>query len=243
MQQGYSSSRRGRAVPLYETVANHLRDMMISGELRAGDTLPSESRLASELNVSVGTVRKAIDLLADDGLVMRRQGVGTSVLGAEERRELFTLFTLEDSNGNRQIPEAQVLSIKQEEANKEDIFRLNLNHGDEIFRIKRVRTISSTPVIVEDIVISTKMFPNADKIIATEKHLFKFYEDNYQLTISRVSERIRAVEASEEDRQILKKGGPLLQIDRLAMLLDGRVAEWRMSRCDTDTVSYVNTRT
>lgn len=242
MQNEYTSGRRGRALPLYETVANHLRDMMISGALRAGDTFPSESRLANELKVSVGTVRKAIDLLADEGLIIKRQGVGTFILGAVERRELFTLFTLEDANGERQIPEAEVLSIKTEKANQEDISRLNLAHGDAVFKIKRVRILSGAPVIVENIVISKKMFPGADKTISEEKHLFKFYEDNYNITISRVSERIRAVEASKDDQLILKKGGPLLEIDRMAMVLDGRVAEWRISRCVTDTISYVNTR-
>lgn len=238
MQNG----RRGRALPLYETVASHLRDMLISGTLRAGDALPSEARLADEMRVSVGTVRKAIDMLADDGLIIKRQGVGTFILGAVERRELFTLFTLEDSNGERRIPEAEVLSIEEGEAGKAELSRLQLHQGDIVFRIKRVRTLSGEPIILEDITIPKKIFPGADRIISEASHLFKFYEDKYNITIARVNERIRAIQSSKEDERVLKKSGPLLQIDRIAMVLDGRVAEWRISKCVTDTISYVNTR-
>lgn len=235
MEEG--SARR----PLYTKVIDFIRQKMIEGAWRPGSSIPTEAELASMLGVSVGTVRKAIDALVAKRLITRRQGVGTFVSEIAERRALFMFFNLVDEDGNREVPDARTLSISRSGATAEDVAQLKVTRGSKVAHITRVRILQSEPRIVEHIRVSEGMFPNIGRRSDVPAHLFRFYELEYGVTVVRVRESIRALAAGAQEQEILRLplGAPILEIDRLAFTLDGQVAEWRVSRCDTAHHRYV----
>lgn len=229
------------ARPLYAQVKALMVQRMISGAWRPGELLPSESRLAEEFGVSQGTVRKALDALAAENLVVRRQGRGTHVAEHDDQRALFHFFHLVGPDGGRRLPESRVLSVRRGTAGRAEAERLAVGRGDAVVRIRRVRDLDGRPAIVETITVAEATFPG----LADERNIpntvYDLYERRYGITIARAVERLAALAADEKDAELLgiAPGAPLLEIDRTALALDGRPVEWRVSRCQTRNHHYL----
>src|SRR3954449_5070932 len=98
--------------PLYRQVRDTLVRRIADGVWRPGQLLPSEPELAVDLGVSQGTVRKALDEMAAENLVIRRQGRGTFVARHDDARILFQFFKLLPDSGEKRFPESCVLSVQ-----------------------------------------------------------------------------------------------------------------------------------
>lgn len=228
------------ARPLYAQVKALMLDALIAGRWRADEPLPNEFRLADEFGVSQGTVRKALDELAAENLVVRRQGRGTFVAGHDHDRALFHFFHLVDADGARRLPQSRVLSVREGKAGREDAAHLDIARGDPVVRIQRVRDLDGRAAIVETIAVAGAVFPGLTGKQPLPNTLYDLYQRDYGITIARAVERLGAVAADERDAKLLgiAPGAPLLQIDRTALALDGRPVEWRISRCLTTTHLY-----
>ncbi len=228
--------------PLYAQVREEFCRRLVDGRWRPGDALPSEGRLAGELGVSQGTVRKALDEMAAQNLLERRQGKGTFVARHSQQRSLFHFFHIVDAEGRKEPPSSRVLALETRAANPEERTRLGLAARARVHAILRVRTIGGTPVILERIALPAALFPSLSLPIGEElaEEFYVIYQQRFGVTIVRAAEQLRAMAAGADEARHLgaPRGAPLLEIDRLALTLDGAPAEWRLSRCSTARYRY-----
>ena len=227
--------------PLYRQVKDELIRRIAEGVWGPGAALPSEPQLAQELGVSAGTVRKALDEMAVEHLVVRRQGKGTYVGRHDEARILFQYFRLIPDQGERQFPDSLMLEQSAARATPEEAAVLGVPVGAAILRMRRKRSLGGEPVIVEDITVPLDLFPGLDTM-EIPNNLYGLYADGFGVTIGQAVERLKATAADAEVAAVLgvSPGTPLLGIDRLAKSLDGRVAEWRVSLCLTRRHHYLS---
>jgi GntR family transcriptional regulator len=231
--------------PLYAQVKGLILRRIIDGDWKPDETLPSEFKLADLFGVSQGTVRKALNDLALEKIVIRRQGKGTLVAANNPQRELFHFIQITDQEGTRQLPtSSQVLSCKRQRASEDDLARLKLRRGAEVIQIERVRTLGKKTAIAESITVPARLFPGleAGGGVNVPHALYQHYQDGYAVAVHCVKEALRAVTAGTRDAELLglTPGQPLLEIDRVAISLDGKPVEWRITRCDTRDTQYVS---
>lgn len=226
--------------PLYRQVRETLVRRLIEGAWTPGMLLPSEFQIAAELGVSQGTVRKALDAMAAEHLLVRRQGRGTFVALPEEGRILFQFFRLAADDGTRLFPESRVLARRRLRADAATAQALRLARGDAVWRIDRIRHLGGKPVIVEEITLPAERFPDLPQADALPNNVYALYSERYAITIGRAMEKLKAVAADAETALRLgcAPDHPLLSIERLAVALDDTPVEWRTSRCLTDGFHY-----
>ena len=229
--------------PLYVQVREMVVQRIISGAWQPGDLLPSEFDLAAEFGVSQGTVRKALDTLAADNLIIRHQGRGTFVATHTPQRELFHFFHLEGQKGEKQMPATSRLTgVTNRRASRIEADRLHLPANTHVFVINRIRNLDGRPTIAERIILPARMFPELGQLAELPNELYQIYEEFFGVTIHRAVEELRAVSAERDEARALgvATGAPLLEIDRLAETVDGTPVEWRLSRCDTCAHHYLS---
>ncbi len=228
--------------PLYQQVREILVTRLIDGTWPPGNLLPSELQLAAELGVSQGTVRKALDAIAADNLLIRRQGRGTFVAEPEEDRILFQFYKLTADDGRHRFPQSRLLGVTQGKATAAERARLALAPGARVWRVRRVRELDERPMLREKIVLSKARFPELGALKEIPNNVYALYASAYGVTIARAEEKLKAVAATTEDARHLHcaPGTPLLNIDRLAFSIDGTPVEWRVSRCLTDGYHYLS---
>jgi GntR family transcriptional regulator len=228
--------------PLYRQVKDALMKRLGDGSWAPGQMLPSEPEIAAELGVSPGTVRKALDEMSSESLLIRRQGRGTFVARHDEERILFQFFRLISDNGERRFPESRTISVSVAGADASAADRLGIGAKESVITIERVRSLDDRPCIHERIVLPQSLFPGLEKIKDLPNNLYALYSANYGVTIARGTERLKAVAADSRQVELLqaKPGEPMLLIDRVALGVDGVAAEWRRSVCRTDQIHYLS---
>jgi GntR family transcriptional regulator len=227
--------------PLYRQVRDVFERRISDGTWAAGQALPSETQLAAELAVSQGTVRKALDEMTADKLLVRRQGRGTFVASHDEDRVLFQFFKLTPDSGDVRFPESRVLAVSRRKAGAADFEKLKLAGTSDVIVIDRIRRLGADPILTETIVLPAALFPGLD---ATEipNNLYHLYSERFGVVVVRAQEQLKAVAAQAADAAALgiAVGTPLLAIDRVAWSIDNRPVEWRVSRCLTERLHYLS---
>jgi GntR family transcriptional regulator len=226
--------------PLYKQVREALVKRIADGVWQPGQLLPSEPDIASNLGVSPGTVRKALDEMTADNLVIRRQGRGTYVAKHDDARILFQFFKLVPDSGERHFPESRVLRIEAcHDAEAAD--RLGLPASDRLLTLDRVRLLADVVCVLERIYLPMAFFPGLERR-EIPNNLYELYATEFGVTVGGAREHLKAVAATSHEAEHLQVqvGDPLLQIDRLAFSIDKRRVEWRISVCRTDKIHYVS---
>ncbi len=226
--------------PLYVQVRDQLVRRLIEGEWQPGQLIPSEIELAREIGVSQGTIRKALDAMTTENLLIRRQGRGTFVARPEESRILFQFFRLVPDDGKPSFPDSAILDRRQAGATAQEAEALALVPGAPVWRIERVRTLAGAPLLVETITLSDARFPRFDELAAIPNNVYGLYSERWGITIGRASEKLKAIAATPVDADALgcAAGTPLLSITRIALDLESKPVELRVSRCLSETVHY-----
>lgn len=190
--------------------------------------------------MSQGTVRKALDTLAAEKLVERRQGKGTYVSEHTQERTLFRFFRLARPDGERVTPQSRSETVKRRAPKRSEKSKLRLGDGEQVLEIKRVRLIDDMPAIVETVIIPLALFADIDQHGDLPNTLYSLYQSTYGVSVVAAEESLKAVTATKDDakRLSIPAGTPLLQIDRVAVALDGKHVELRKSRCDTSNLVY-----
>ncbi|MGH8174870.1 MAG: GntR family transcriptional regulator [Steroidobacter sp.] len=229
--------------PLYRQVYDFLVKQIAEGEWQAGEVLPSEQALAGRLNVSQGTVRKALDVLGTEKLIERRQGKGTYVAEYTQERSLFRFFHLAKPGGARCIPTSSGETVRRRTAKAVEAQKLKLDARAQVLEVNRLRLVDGDPVILEKIVLPLALFPDIEQHTPLPNTLYALYQRQYGLNIVSAEEELRAdtVRKDEAKRLGLKTGAPILHIERVAVALDGTHVEWRVSRCNTHRLVYAVT--
>ena len=233
--------------PLYQQIKGLILQSLQMGEWKPGEAIPSEIDLAARYRVSQGTVRKAIDELAAENLVVRRQGKGTFVATHAEQHVQYRFLKLVpdmgdlDSEGPAQ---RAVLECKRVRASAEVARALALRTGDAVVLARRVLAFGGVPTIVEDLWLPGTAFKgiSADQMAAYQGPTYAMFELEFGVRMVRAQEKIRAVGADAQSAALLKvpPGTPLLSVERVAYTYNDTPMELRRGLCRTDTHHYRN---
>lgn len=221
--------------PLYARIRENLVRKIASGAYATGECLPSEIALAQAEGVSPGTVRKAIDSLVADGALRRHQGKGTFVAEQTEERAQYQFFRLTDRSGNRVTPVPCTQSITADKVSLEVATKLQIEAGDAVWRIERMRMVDDMPALLETIVVPRALMPDLDTVAPLPNALYPFYQARFGVSVIVTDDSLSAIQASSRDAAELGRSDrtPLLVIERVARDLTGKSVEWRRTRCFT----------
>ena len=228
--------------PLYQKIEQALTNKIIAGKWKPGEMLPSEFQLADLLNVSQGTVRKALNALAENNIVFRRQGVGTFVSENTLKDMLFHFFHYKANDGeDKGLPSAKLISIELINANAELANQLELPQGESVIKIIRIRKLAEKPCIAEQIYLPQCFFAQLNIEGGLPNSLYHYYQESFNITINKAADKICAVLADDTDNALIgvTPGMPLLEVTRQAKALDGRLVEYRISRVDSQQLHYL----
>jgi GntR family transcriptional regulator len=231
--------------PLYDQVRQRLIEGISAGEWRAGAAIPTESELAAAFGVSIGTIRKAVDSLVAERVLVRRQGKGTFVIAHDSGRLLFHFFHVAPREGPRAYPEVRTLSFRRDRADAATALALAIARHDKVIRIRNVLRLDAAPIAVDDITLAAEHFPGlSEKIFVSRGNtIYHLYQSRFGINVLRTDERLRAVLAAGDIAQHLGvgPGAPLLEIRRVALTFRDRPVELRLSRVNTARHDYYNT--
>jgi GntR family transcriptional regulator len=231
--------------PLYLQVKDLLVASLESGEWRPGEAIPSESDLALRFGVSQGTTRKAIDALAADNLVVRRQGKGTFVAThTEEKASTFRFLRIRRSDGRDEYPASRILDVRRGKASTDIGRLLDIKPGSPVIMLRRVLEFSGEPVVLDEIVLPAGLFRGLTKakLDAYRGSIYSFFETQFGVRILRAQEKLGAIAADAQTAAVLavKTGEPLLVVERVTYSYGSRPVEWRRGLCTTRRHFYIN---
>jgi GntR family transcriptional regulator len=219
--------------PLYQEVKRKLMEALRDGEWKAGEMIPAEKRLCERFGVSVGTLRKAVDELTAENILMRHQGRGTFVTSHSQDRYMFGFFHICGKNGQKEYPKVEFVSLALEKADADSAKRLGIRTGAKVYRIVNRLSLAGKPVIVDDIVLPERFFAGLTDthVRARRTTLYQLYQDSFGVAVLRTEERLQAQGANPEVAALLglEPGTPLLHIIRRAMTFRDEVVELRHS--------------
>ncbi|MER5173933.1 GntR family transcriptional regulator [Thioclava sp. GXIMD2076] len=228
-----------RRLPAYLRLRDELAARIAAGEWDASEMLPSENALTRESGLSVGTVRKAVQQLVDEGLLERRQGAGTFLRKPAFDSSLFRFFALRDGEGPSTIPVSRLIARTRATA-PEAVARI-LGTSDCV-RIERVRLLQDIPWLSEDIWLPRARFDGIEAVPEMEigPLLYPFYLGRYGQFIARAEDEVRFGKATEiaAERLNLPAAAPVALIERTAFALDGQALEWRLACGAADRFRY-----
>ena len=230
------------AAPLYREVKRQLMEALSRGEWKPGDAIPAERHLAERYGISIGTVRRAIDELVADNMLIRQQGRGTFVASHNRDRLLFYFFHVVPQDGAKEYPVVRLLAFAKGKADKLASETLSIAIGDPIFRFRNLLSLSGESVIIDDIAVSATRFPGMTERAIRDRPstVYNLYQDAFGISVVRTVERLRATAVDEEIASLLHvaPGAPLLQIRRVALTYSDVPVELRISHVNTAHHEY-----
>lgn len=232
--------------PLYLQIRDLLEKSLEEGEWSPGESIPSEVELAGRFRVAQGTVRKAIDALAADNLLVRRQGKGTFVAShTEERISHFRFLRIRRDDGIDEYPASRLLDVRRAKAGADVARLLELRPSDPVIVLRRVLDYAGEPVVLDDVTLPAALFRGLTKARVMSYHgsMYGLFEREFGVHMCRADERLRAVAADPQSARMLKvaPGSPLLAVDRVTYTYADRPVEVRRGLCSTLRHHYVNT--
>jgi|SRR5450830_1312488 len=234
--------------PLYQQIKGLILNSLRLGEWKPGEAIPSEMELAARFHVSQGTVRKAIDELAAENLLVRRQGKGTFVATHAEQQVQFRFLKLVPDSGtpgSEGPAQRDIIECRRTRASADVARALALRTGDAVLQARRVLTFAGIPTILEDIWLPAAPFKGltAERLATYHGPMYALFETEFNVRMVRAEEKIRA-ESAIDGRDLLLKvtlGTPLLSVERIAYTYKDMPMELRRGYYRTDTHHYRNT--
>lgn len=233
--------------PLYQQIKGLILQSLQSAEWQPGQVIPSEIDLAARYHVSQGTVRKAIDELAADNLLVRRQGKGTFVATHAEHHTQYRFLRLQPDAGTLDgegPAQRSILDCKRLRATAEQARLLALRTGEPLLLVRRLMAFSGVPTILEDIWLPAGPFKGltAERLAIYQGTMYALFEKEFGVRMVRAEEKIRAVSADAEQARLLQctLSAPLLSVERVAHTYNDTPMELRRGLYRTDTHHYHN---
>ncbi len=230
--------------PLYRQIKALIVRALDAGDWKPGEAIPSEIELAARFGVSQGTVRKAIDELAGEHVLVRRQGKGTFVATHNEQRQLFRFLRLQPLAGEQEYPATRLLECRRTRAPSDVARLLELKAGDGIVFLRRVLSFQGEPTVLDEISLPASQFRGltAAKYEEFKGSMYRLLETEFATRMIRAEERLRAVgaDASTAPQLGVAEATPLLYVDRVAYTYGDRPVEVRRGWCRTDRHYYRN---
>lgn len=232
------------ANPLYREVQWRITRALAAGEWKPGEAIPSESRLAAQFKVSIGTIRRAIDELVAGRILVRQQGRGTFVATHTEDRTLFYFFHVVGKDGSREFPESEMLGFRKERSDEADERDFGLARGTRVARLRNLLKLGGRPVVLDDITVPVEEFPKLDEATFRKREgtIYGLYQARYGVNVVRISERLSAAQPPAEVAGILgmRSNQPALQMRRIAYSYNDSPVEYRRSWINTAEHEYLS---
>ncbi|MEJ2412249.1 MAG: GntR family transcriptional regulator [Anaerolineales bacterium] len=220
---------RSSKVPLYYQLYEIIHDQIQEGVWEPEEMLPTESELVERYHLSRATVRQAFDMLVNEGLIFRRQGQGTFVSRPAFEQNLNKIVSFWDDMHQRGLkPGTIVLSTEILQTNAETSEYLEVDEGQELASLVRLRLADDEPLSVEHSLLVHSYCPGILKQDYANRSLRKMLAEEYDIQITSAKQKIRAVPATKELADLLKvdEAAPLLHIDRISYTEEGTPIEY-----------------
>jgi GntR family transcriptional regulator len=230
--------------PLYQQIKALITQSLQSGAWKPGQAIPSETELALRYKVSQGTVRKAIDELAGENLLVRRQGKGTFVATHAEAQVQYRFLRLVPDAGGSERLQRRFLDCRRLRAPADVARELDLKSGDAVVQIRRLLHLDGRPIVLDDLWLPGMLFRGltAERLDQWRGPLYRLFESEFGVHMVRAEEKIRAVAADPPTAGLLglAGGAPLLSVERVAFTYGDRRVELRRGLYDTRDHHYRN---
>jgi len=233
--------------PLYQQIKALLLQSLEAGEWKSGAAIPSEQELAARFKVSQGTVRKAIDELSIDNLLVRRQGKGTFVATHAERQVQYRFLKLVPDEGGAASEgpaQRQIVDCKRARASAEVARALGLRQGDPVLQVRRVLSFGGIPTILEDIWLPGTPFKGltAERLRNDDGPMYALFESEFGVRMVRAEEKyVQSFRTRPMWRcWAWSADTPLLRVDRISFTYNDAPMEMRQCLYRTDKHHYRN---
>ena len=233
--------------PLYQQIKGLILQSLQQGEWKPGEVIPSEFDLAARFKVSQGTVRKAVDELASDNLLVRRQGRGTFVATHAEQQVQYRFLRLVPDSGDSDSEgpaQRDFVDCKRQRASADVARLLGLRAGDPVLQARRLLRFKGVPTILEDLWLPGGPFKGltAERLSQYHGPMYALFESEFGVRMVRADEKIRALTPDDSQAALLDvvPGTPLLSVERIAYTYNDVPMELRRGLYRTDTHHYRN---
>lgn len=227
--------------PLYAQVVEAIKQKISNNYWTLGMMISSENELAKEFDVSVGTIKKALSVLVQEGILYRRQGRGTFVASPDFSKSFSRFFRYGQFKGEEsEVPGSQFLSAEVIQAPTEIAAALQLVAGEDILFMKRVRTLQEIPFCVEEIYLPYSRFKGLENLDLGKKLLYPIYNQNFSTPIFWAEEFLQPDTATGEIADLLNipRNSPVMCVERIAYTYEDIPVEWRRSVGRGDSFRY-----
>lgn len=243
-RRGAGRGKSKKALPLYRKIKLDVTRALSRGEFDANEPLPTERSLAERYHASVGTVRRAMDELVAEHVVVRHQGRGTFLARFSPERMLNRFWRVFRKDGSREVPIVQTVTFEQEPASKEVAEALAIAEGEAVYHIVNVLLLGGNPVLLDDVRVPDALFPGMTErdFVARDTTMYGFYQERYGVSVFRVVDRLGAIAADTKTARQLSVPvfTPLLAFTRVAYAFGDRPVEYRRTWFHTYAYEYRN---
>jgi GntR family transcriptional regulator len=244
--QPMSGIRNSGDQPLYEIVRAGILDRLRTGEWAAGDKIPTEPQLAAAFGVGIGTIRRAVEELVTERLLIRRARRGTIVAKFADEHAFDEYFNFVDRNGASVKVSARLLRFGKERATPALAAILGLERGARLASVENLRLLDDMPVMLDHLWIPYGVFPdlNADAFAARRGSIYGFYQEHFGISVVRVVEDLGGAVADDKVASALNiaVGAPVLRIERTAYTFKDKPIEFRVRFVESSQCLYRNAR-
>ena len=224
----------------YGALAAAMRARIVAGEWPPGSAIPAEQTLAAEHGVALGTMRRALDLLAEQGLVERLQGRGTYVRQGLSGAPMFRFFRF--GAGGEQAPQSRILACDTLPAPSPVARNLAVGPGEPALRLKRLRSLAGQPALHEEIWLPLPLFAAlaGSDPASWGDLLYPLFAERCAVHVHRAVDTIGFGNLSAPHARALRlpAGHPCARVQRQAFDLAGRCVEWRTTVGDANAFHY-----
>jgi GntR family transcriptional regulator len=220
---------RTSKLPLYQQIYEILRKEITGGLWKAGELFPPESELIRKYQVSSITIRQALDMLQNDGLITRHRGKGTFIALQSLEKNLTRIISFtEDMRQRGSVPGTTVLSLSLIPAPIEIAKRLDIEPGEDLARIQRLRLADGEPVSLEDSYLVNKYCKGVLDYDLVGKSLRQILENDFNIYEVHAKETIRAILAPAPMAKLLlvNHNAALLFVERVSFSQFGIPVEY-----------------
>ncbi|WP_294835385.1 GntR family transcriptional regulator [uncultured Lactobacillus sp.] len=234
----------------YLTVVQTIVSRIKAGTYQAGDLLPNQQTLANELGVSRLTVKKALDGLERKGIIYKQSGLGTFVSSdipirskIDSPANVFTgLMELMKADNIK----SKIIKFSVGFPNKQIQKNLNLTSSEPVYNIIRLRLVDDNPLVIEHTYMPVNLVPNLNTDIL-HSSIYNYIHQKLKLKFGHAYRKIKATKSDEYDQKYLaaKKDDPMLELEQIVWLTNGKPIEYSISRNRYDQRDYTiieNTR-
>ena len=224
-------------LPLYQQLQRALREAIETRALAPDDALPAERQIAADLAVSRITVRKALDGLVEEGLLVRRQGSGNFIASRIEKNFAKLTSFSEDMRARGRNPRSVWLKRAPGTVTPEEALTLRSSPGTPVYRFHRIRFADDAPMALEYATVLASCLPSLE---AVESSLYEALERSGNRPV-RALQRLRAVLFTAEQAKLLgaRENDAGLLVERVGFHQDGRAVEFTQSYYRGDTYDFV----